>query len=56
MESIILDDHEVKLTSSLKLLGVTIYNNLKFDQHIHAVSKVKSMCWGTNEAQKSYTN
>ena len=42
MESIIVDDHEGKPTSSLKLLGAIIDNNLRFEQHIHTVCKKSS--------------
>ena len=42
MESIVVDDHEVKPTSSLKLLGAIIDNNLRFEQHIRTVCKKSS--------------
>ena len=42
MESIIVDDHGVKPTCSLELLGVIIDNKLRFDQHIHTVCKKSS--------------
>ena len=33
MDSIMIDNHEVKSTECLKLLGVCIDNNLHFDEH-----------------------
>ena len=42
MESIIIDDHEVKPTNCLKLLGVSIDNNLRFDEHISITCKKSS--------------
>ena len=38
MDSIMIDNHEVRSTECLKLLGVCIDNNLRFDKHIHVTS------------------
>ena len=42
MESIIIDDHEVKFTNCLKLLGVSMDDNLRFDEHISNICKKSS--------------
>ena len=39
MDSIMIDNHEVRSTECLKLLGVCIDNNLRFDEHISSISK-----------------
>ena len=39
IDSIIIDKHEVRSTDCLKLLGVCIDNNLRFDEHISSISK-----------------
>ena len=39
MDSIMIDNHEVRFTEYLKLLGVCIDNNLRFDVHISSISK-----------------
>ena len=39
MDSIMIDNHEVRSTECLKLLGVCIDNNLCFDEHISSISK-----------------
>ena len=39
MDSIMIDNHEVRSTECLKLLGVCIDNNLRFDQHLSSTSK-----------------
>ena len=40
MDSIMIDNHEVdRSTESLKLLGVCIDNNLRFDEHISSITK-----------------
>lgn len=42
MDSIIIDDNEVKSTKCLKLLGVYIDNRLQFDEHIANICKRSS--------------
>ena len=45
MDSILINNHEVRSTECLKLLGVCIdKNNLRFDEHINSISK-KSSQW-----------
>ena len=45
MHSILINNHEVRSTECLKLLGVCIdKNNLRFDEHINSISK-KSSQW-----------
>ena len=39
MDSIMINNHEVRSTECLKLLGVCIDNNLRFDEHISSISK-----------------
>ena len=39
---IIIDDVEVKSTDCLKLLGVSIDNDLRFDEHINTIYKKSS--------------
>ena len=39
MDSIMIDNHEVRFTECLKLLGVCIDNNLRFDVYISSISK-----------------
>ena len=39
MDSIMIDNHEVRSTECLKLLGVCIDNNLRFDEHISSISE-----------------
>ena len=39
MDSIMIDNHEVRSAECLKLLGVCIDNNLRFDKHISSISK-----------------
>ena len=39
MDSIMIDNREVRSTECLKLLGVCIDNNLRFDEHIRSISK-----------------
>ena len=39
MDSIMIDNHEVRSTECLKLLGVCIDNNLCFDEHMSSISK-----------------
>ena len=39
MDSIMIDNHEVRSTECLKLLGVCIDNNLCFDEHKSSISK-----------------
>ena len=44
MDSIMIDNHEVRSTECLKLLGVCIDNHIHFDEHITSISK-KSAQW-----------
>ena len=39
MDSFLIDNHEVRSTECLKLLGVCIDNNLCFEEHISSISK-----------------
>ena len=43
MDSFLINNHEVRSTECLKLLGVCIdKNNLRFDEHINSISKNNS--------------
>ena len=42
MDSIIIDDYEVKSANCLKFLGVYIDNKLRFDEHIASICKRSS--------------
>ena len=43
MDSFLINNHEVRSTECLKLLGVCIdKNNLRFDEHINSISKKSS--------------
>ena len=42
MNSILIDNHEVRPTECLKLLGACIDNNLGFDEHISSISRKSS--------------
>ena len=43
MDSILINNHEVRSTECLKLLGVCVdKNNLRFDEHINSISKKSS--------------
>ena len=46
MDSIMIDNHEVRSTECLKLLGVCIDNNLRFDVHISSISKKSAQLVG----------
>ena len=44
IDSIMIDNHEVRSTECFKLLGVCIDDNIYFDEHISSISK-KSTQW-----------
>ena len=47
MDSFLINNHEVRSTECLKLLGVSIdKNNLRFDEHINSISKKSSQLVG----------
>ena len=55
MDSIMIDNHEVRSTECLKLLGVCIDNNLRFDEHISSISKKSAQRVGVLKQTKTTT-
>ena len=56
MDSILINNHEVRSTECLKLLGVCIdKNNLRFDEHINSISKKSSQWEGVLKRLRNLT-
>ena len=47
-----LNNHDISITDSLKLLGVTIDSKLNFSEHIHMICKIAGQKIGVLDSDK----